>query len=397
MLKLRREAGNALRANPNLAGHYFCAARFRLQRDWLAELLPRIQARRGRSPSRPHFAGALVPVHRTSQRIQRLDGETRSRAVESRCLARGEYPVRVEVIAPDGHQVLAEQLTLDVPDPNASDEPPLVREVFSRELPISGATGEYKFVVQFERGAAATGEESHFNVFDPADMPAVDREVTLWGQDDGLAKWLAEHNIRTSPYSAQVPANRELVLVGSGEGDVAAFRELAQRIARGSTALFLSPAVFALGGRPTALVPCVNKGTIGDIDYCGGYYRGDTLRQTPRLRRNALRRHTRLRGLPQPHSAGRPGMVWPGCSRGPALWRNSCSIGLSIGSRSGHVPPRRRQLRPEHPVDPRESRRRPVAERLLRNLLNYVARDLDKPIADLPVDFQQTLKAIGYE
>ena len=39
----------------------------------------------------------------------------------------------------------------------------------------------------------------------------------------------------------------------------------------------------------------------------------------------------------------------------------------------------------------------PAAERLLRNLLNYAARDLDKPLAELPADFQQQLKAIGYE
>ena len=139
----------------------------------------------------------------------------------------------MEVIAPDGHRVLEEQFSLSVPDPSESEEPPLVREVFSREIPIRARTGDYKFVVQFERGSAATGEESRFKVFDPAEMPTVDREVTLWGQDDELAKWLAEHQIRTRPYSAQAPADRELVLVGSGSGDVAAFRELAQRIACG--------------------------------------------------------------------------------------------------------------------------------------------------------------------
>jgi hypothetical protein len=29
--------------------------------------------------------------------------------------------------------------------------------------------------------------------------------------------------------------------------------------------------------------------------------------------------------------------------------------------------------------------------------LNYAARGLDKPLADLPADFQQQLKTIGYE
>jgi hypothetical protein len=39
----------------------------------------------------------------------------------------------------------------------------------------------------------------------------------------------------------------------------------------------------------------------------------------------------------------------------------------------------------------------PVAEVLLRNMLNYAARGLDQPPADLPADFQQQLKAIKYE
>ena len=305
--------------------------------------------------------------------------------------------MRVEVIAPDGHRVFEEQLTLDVPDPSASDEPPLVREVFSRELPISGATGDYKFVVQFERGAAATGEESHFNVFDPADMPAVDREVTLWGQDDGLAKWLAEHNIRTRPYSAQAPASRELVLVGTGGGDVAAFRELAQRIARGSTAIFLSPAVFALGDRPTALVPCVNKGTIGVIDFCGGYYRGDTFAP----------RHPAFAGLP---SGGvldytvyrniipQGGWAWSGLDVPEDLLCGG--IRAQFGYQSGILLATYRlgagrfvlntlRIRETLGIDP-------VAERLVRNLLNHAGSELEKPPVELPPDFDTLMEAIGY-
>ena len=38
----------------------------------------------------------------------------------------------------------------------------------------------------------------------------------------------------------------------------------------------------------------------------------------------------------------------------------------------------------------------PVAERLLRNMLRYAARELDKPVTELPVDFARTLDAIGY-
>ena len=40
--------------------------------------------------------------------------------------------------------------------------------------------------------------------------------------------------------------------------------------------------------------------------------------------------------------------------------------------------------------------RMPAAERLLRNMLNYAARDLDQPPAELPADFEQQLQARGY-
>jgi len=39
----------------------------------------------------------------------------------------------------------------------------------------------------------------------------------------------------------------------------------------------------------------------------------------------------------------------------------------------------------------------PVAELLLRNLLNYAGKDAGKPSVPLAADFSQLLKAIGYE
>ena len=41
--------------------------------------------------------------------------------------------------------------------------------------------------------------------------------------------------------------------------------------------------------------------------------------------------------------------------------------------------------------------RHPAADRLLRNMLNYAARGTDKPIAKLPANFDEQLKAIGFQ
>ena len=56
MVKLRRETGNALRANPHLAGYYFCAVPDSDRWRRAAEQFPRIQARRDRPADRPHLA-----------------------------------------------------------------------------------------------------------------------------------------------------------------------------------------------------------------------------------------------------------------------------------------------------------------------------------------------------
>jgi hypothetical protein len=39
----------------------------------------------------------------------------------------------------------------------------------------------------------------------------------------------------------------------------------------------------------------------------------------------------------------------------------------------------------------------PAAERLLRNALNYVARDLEQPLAPFPKDFDQQRRTFGYQ
>ena len=233
MVKLRWETGNALRSNPYLAGYYFCV---------VAEAGPDgvglLNNFREIKPGVFDLQADLTHPVRWSLFAEPVNiysgGKLKLEAVLSDLdtLSAGRYPVHIEVVAPDGQRVFEETISLDVAGPNAEAEPPLVREVFSRDVPVSGPTGAYSFLVHFERGAAATGGEITFNVFNAAEMPALDSEVVLWGKDEGLAKWLAEHAIRTRPFASDQPAQRELILVGNGSGDVAAFRELAGRMAR---------------------------------------------------------------------------------------------------------------------------------------------------------------------
>jgi len=399
MVKLRLETGNALRANSYLAGYYFCALtdsdfngvgllnNFREFKPGVVELQNNLTA-----PLRWCLFAEPVNISK--------GGKIRLEAALSNldALRAGSYPVRIEVVAPDGRRVFEEKITLDIPDPKVSGEPPLVREVFSREVPVSGPAGTYKFLVSFEHGAVATGGETTFNVFDPAAMPPVEREVVLWGNDPGLGQWLSTQNIRFRPFDGQPPSQRELILVGTGGGNLTDFRELAQRMARGSAVVFLSPAVFARTDQPMAFLPLATKGALTSIDACAGYYRGDTF-ALPHpvftgLPAHGILDYTLYRNIIPQGGYGLADAPVPDDLIAAAI-RAQCGYASVIHTASykfgaGKFVFNTLKIRENLGTDP-------VAELLLRNLLNYAARDLDKPQAELPADFQQQLKAIGYE
>jgi hypothetical protein len=399
MLKLRHETGNALRANPFLAGYLFCALTdsdfngvgliniFREYKPGVIELQADLTA-----PLRWSLFVEPVNIYR--------NGTVNIEAVLSDLdvLKPGDYPVKIEVRAPDGKPVFEETLTVNVPDPAVAGEPPLVRTVFKKDVPVSGPSGTYQFLASFAGDVTATGGQASFRVFDPAEMPKVEGEIVLWGSDPELAKWLADHGIRTRPYVPGDSQKRELILVGTGGGDLAAFQDLARRMATGSTVVFLSPGVFARDGQPLGWLPLAKKGTYGPVDFYGGYYRGDTFGTG----------HTLFDGLP-----GKGVLDY-------TLYRNILSQGgyglidaavpdeLIVGGIRAQFGYASNMQTASYPFGAgrfffntlriRDSLGKdPVAELLLRNLLNYAGKDLDKAPVDLPADFQQQLKTIGYE
>jgi hypothetical protein len=175
----------------------------------------------------------------------------------------GKYPVRVQVLGSDGSRPLDALFTIEIPPVQRRPEPPFAKLVFSKEVKIDGPAGAYKLCALFEEGAAAEGGEYTFWVDDPATMPKVDATVTLWGQDQGLARWLEAKGIKTQSF-ATTARPREIILVGKTPGED--FAALAARIEAGATALFLCPAVLAKGNQPTALLPLTNKGTLAEVN-----------------------------------------------------------------------------------------------------------------------------------
>lgn len=169
----------------------------------------------------------------------------------------GEYPVRVQVVGPVGNMVVDKSITVTVPD----TEGPFAIPAYNEDMVVDGPSGKYRLLVTFEKGGAATGGEAGFFVADPAEMPSVAKEVTLWGDDQDLAEWLSDNKIQTHRFDPAGTAAIGTILVGNTAG--ADWGQLTEKINQGATAIFLCPEVFASGNDSTAHLPLANRGRYG--------------------------------------------------------------------------------------------------------------------------------------
>ena len=313
----------------------------------------------------------------------------------------GDYPVRLQIVGPDNARILNRTATVSIPKPaagNPASEPPFALPIFSEEVAITGPAGRYRFLATFEKGAAATCGAIDFHAADPARMPKVDTEVLLWGEDPGLAGWLTGHGIKARRFPGDRQSARELILVGNkaAAGGVPAWRDIITRITRGSAVVFLCPGVFAEGNQPTRWVPLCGK---------GGFTAGSDLY----IRDEWTKRHPLFEGLP---SGGLMDYTFYREIIGPsALYGQDAPTEIAAGAiraaihpsgyASGCLTSVYRTGAGMYVLNTLRIRETlgasPVAERLLRNMLNYAARDRGRSLAALPADFDQQLKAIKYE
>ena len=225
----------------------------------------------------------------------------------------GSYPVRVQVVGPGQTRVLDERVTVTIPpdatsssrpafsrgtgilalravppvekqqgqdapgthgrdahattDARATEELPLVLPVFAKDVKIDGPAGTYRLLVNFEKGAAATGGQAEFFVAEPDAGPAIEGEVVLWGDGPVLAKWLADRKVRTRPLAADKPAAGEVILAGAAPPQPAAgaFDALRRRIEQGATAIFLCPEVFRKDNQPLGYLPLEPRGVLAGM------------------------------------------------------------------------------------------------------------------------------------
>lgn len=396
MAPQRLLALNAIRANPNIVGHSITSLVDFLGEGLITifrELKPGVieAIADGFAPLRWCLFAEPRHVYR-GQKV-RLEAALANEDV----LLPGEYPARLQVFGPNAERVWERSVTITIPLSSVS-EPALALPVLDEEVLIAGPAGRYRFVAAFEHGAAPAGGVKEFFVADPNSLPQVDAEVVLWSEDAGLAQWLTAHGIRRRRL-AEPPAGREVILVPRRPpppANARVFVDLATRMARGATVVFLSPDVFRRGEERYGWLPLKDKNSLCEV--ASDLYNKDEW----------ARNHPVFAGLPAGGLLDEefyreliPHLAWNGqeapeeaiagaqrCSLHPTGYSSGLLISVHRLGAGRFILNTFRLLE--------NLGTHPAADRLLLNLIQYAARDLDRPLAPLPADFVKRLDAEVY-
>ena len=150
------------------------------------------------------------------------------------------------------------QAAAHIPQVAAGEDGPLAVPVLSEEIELSRPAGIYEFVANMEQGGAPLGRAVQFHLSDVASLPKLNQSVTVWGIEQKVESWLKGHGVACEPFGGAAPNRREIILVGDlskAGSDANGWRELAQRMARGSVVVFLSPAAFRREKDPVGWLP----------------------------------------------------------------------------------------------------------------------------------------------
>jgi hypothetical protein len=195
----------------------------------------------------------VEPLHTYSGRTVTVEAVLANEDV----LKPGTYPVRFRVFGPQG-PVWQKETVVRIPDPPALAVP-AVRETFR----LAGPAGQYTFAASLERGGAPTGGRLLFYVSDPAALPVLTGDAALWGIGEKAEEWLTTRGLHCHLLTADIPAQREVILVGrpdDAETNSRLWDSLTARMARGASVVFLSGQVFQQGKAGMNWLPLKNKG-----------------------------------------------------------------------------------------------------------------------------------------
>ena len=272
MAEQRRLGINAIRANANVIAHSVTGTHdqgisgeglttiFRELKPGAVDALADVF-----SPLR--FCAFVEPAHVP------VGGKIRADAVlvNEDVLKPGNYPVRYVVVGPNNERIFDETRVMTIPEPEDGKENPMTIPVFSEEIaiPEGVATGECRFFAEIQQGGAAIGVQRFF-AFDRAEFPDVgDGKIYVWGDDEDLLGKLAGAGISAEPFTCAdgqtvVPESGDRILVGktSNRKNDAEFARLFDYVRSGVNVVFLSLDVFEENGDFTRYLPFEQKGQV---------------------------------------------------------------------------------------------------------------------------------------
>lgn len=372
----RRRLFDLIRANPQVCGYSMTQllegpagegvfTHWRELKPGIAEAL-----RDGWAPLR--WCLFVTPGHVYAGKPFQVEAVLANEAV----LGPGTYHAHLRMFGPEG-LAWERRTRVRITAPPAGQEAPLAVPVLRQRVTLSGPPGEYTFAACLERGGVPQGDRLTFHLDDAACMPNVRGTVVLWGLDRRVRAWLEAAGLRCRDFAEAPPRRRELVLVGApARASGGQWRDLVQRLMRGSTAVFLSPRAFGRGEDAVHWMPLARKGRIA--------YHHDWLYH----KESVAKRHPVFEGLQcggimdweyyqqvishelyEPDeepaeviaAAFAPG-YWPeGYVSGLHLCVHSCGAGRFVVNTLNILP---------------ELGRNPAADRLLLNLIRYGQHDL---------------------
>jgi hypothetical protein len=391
---------NAIRSNPQICGFNLTGLLdhgltgegvWRFWRDWKPGVMDAM--RDGWEPVR--WCLFVNPTNVYVGETVKLEGVLANEDV----LRPGEYPVRFRVCGPAGI-AWEKAATVLIPSVPAGADGPLAVPVMAEEVALNGPPGDYELTASFDLGAVATEAAWQFHLTDAQSLPKLDQRVTMWGVSGQVESWLKSHGMTSQPFGGSAPGRRELILVGepAASGDREAWKELARRMARGSSVVFLSPSAFKRDKDAVAWLPLAQKGRCYRFnDWL--YHKECVAKAHP------VFEGLQGRGILDWYYYGPviPTYLFDGQETPQDLIAAAFAAGYSTpgGYASGvllgtyRFGEGRFILNTFPLLD--QVGRHPAADRLLLNLVKFAGKSGEGPLMELPGDFDEVLKRIGYE
>jgi hypothetical protein len=327
----------------------------------------------------------------------------------------GRYPATFKLVSPDLKTIFEKKASVVIRQNQKGDEAPYAQEILMENVPVAGKAGRYQFLATLDSGGTALGGKTDFYVTERSGLSGLPAEIVLCGEDPAVNEWLKQRQVKIVSLDRTTLKKRNIIVIaGKKSQDSVIMISIAKNMAQGSVVIFLTPETLKKGDNSSGWLPAVDKGRIEPVDHVAGYYRADRWAKNHpffegmpaggmmdyKYFRNvislqALCQEYNIRAKPT-HTFAEVSapLTYPdeticGATR---ISHNYCSgvhLGIWNFGQGQFI------VNTLHISDNLGSD--PAADRLFSNMLRFVSKDLEKPLAALPEKFNDTISQIGYQ